>query len=286
LTVLVDALSVTLRALSFVALFQAAGTALFLALLDQELGTEPALRRLGARSGLLAIILLIAQYALEAARMSGDLAGTMDPTLRGLVLHSGTSVALSWRLLGLLLILTGVRHRGLSRMVVSILGVVVLSAAFTFVGHTANAPQRWLLSLMLLIHLLLVAFWFGALGPLYLISARESPPTAARIVRQFSARAVWLVPGVLIAGVVMAVVLLPGLTALRTPYGQLLIGKTIGFSALMVLAALNKWRWGPILAEGSTEGSRTFRRSVAGEYGLIVAVLCITAALTMFYSPD
>jgi len=286
LTVLVDALSVTLRALSFIALFQAAGTAVFLALLDQRLGTEPALRRLGARSAFLAIVLLIAQYVLEAARMSGDLAGAMDPTLQGLVLHSGTGVAFSWRLLGLLLILLGVRHRGPSRVMVSVLGVVVLLAAFTFVGHTVKAPQRWLLSLMLLTHLLLVAFWFGALGPLYLISARESPPIVAQIVQQFSARAVWLVPGVLIAGLVMAVVLLPSLAALRTAYGQLLIGKAIGFSALMVLAALNKWRWGPIFAQGSTEGSRAFRRSVAGEYGLIMVVLCITAVLTMFYSPD
>jgi putative copper export protein len=286
LTVLVDALSATLRALSFVALFQAGGTAVFLALLDQELGTEPALRRLGARSAVLAIVLLIAQYVLEAARMSGDLAGAIDPTMQGLALHSGTIVAFSWRLLGLVLILIGVRHRGLSGVVVSALGVVVLSAAFTFVGHTANAPQRWLLSLMLLMHLLLVAFWFGALGPLYLISARESPPVAARIVQQFSARAVWLAPGVLIAGLVMAVVLLPGLAALRTAYGQLLIVKALGFSALMVLAALNKWRWGPILARGSAEASRAFRRSVAGEYGLITAILCITAVLTMFYSPD
>jgi len=97
---------------------------------------------------------------------------------------------------------------------------------------------------------------------------------------------VWLVPGVLVAGLVMAFVLLPGLAALRTAYGQLLVCKAIGFSALMVLAALNKWRWGPILAQRSADGSRAFRRSVAGEYVLIVAVLCITAVLTMFYSPD
>jgi len=116
LTVLVDVLSVTLRALGFVALFQAAGTAVFLALLDQELATEPALRRLGARSAYCAIALLTAQYVLEAARMSGDVTGALDPTLQGLVLHSGTSVALAWRLLGLLLIVMGVWHRGLSRV--------------------------------------------------------------------------------------------------------------------------------------------------------------------------
>jgi putative copper export protein len=284
--VAVDALSVILRALSFVALFQAAGIAIFLALADHPLATESALRRLGARFALFALILVIAQYALEAARMSGDFAGAMDPTLQRVVLHTGASVALSWRVLGLTLILIGLWQRGVSRAMVAALGVVLLLAAFTFVGHSAKEGQRWLLSLLLLGHLFAVAFWFGALGPLYLISAREPPAVAARVVEEFSARAVWLVPGLLLAGLGMAVVLLPNLAALRTPYGQLLIAKAIGFSALMGLAGLNRWRWGPLLAQGAADSSRAFRRSVAGEFGLIVVVLCITAVLTMFYSPD
>jgi putative copper export protein len=286
LTVAVDALSVTLRALSFVALFQAAGIAIFLALADHTLATESEMRRLGARFAFLAIILVTAQYALEAARMSGDFAGAMDPALQQVVLHSGASVALSWRVVGLTLILVGLRRRGLFRAMLAALGVVLLLGAFTFVGHTAKEGQRWLLSLLLLGHLFAVAFWFGALGPLYLISAREPPAIAARIVQQFSARAVWLVPGLGLAGLGMAVVLLPNLAALRSPYGQLLIAKALGFSALMGLAALNRWRWGPLLAQGAADNSRAFRRSVAGECGLIVVVLCITAALTMFYSPD
>src|SRR5215471_5516493 len=115
----VDVLSATLRALGFIALFQAAGVAIFLALLDQEIGTEAALRRLGARSALVAILLVIGQYMLEAARMSGELAGAMDPALQSQALHSAAGVALSWRVLGLLLILVGVRRRGLSQAMVS-----------------------------------------------------------------------------------------------------------------------------------------------------------------------
>src|SRR5262245_59753906 len=114
----VDVLSVTLRALSFIALFQSAGIAIFLALLDQEIGTEPALRRLGAQSALVAILLVIGQYVLEAARMSEELAGAMDPALQSLALHSAAGVALSWRVLGLLLILIAVRHRGRSQAMV------------------------------------------------------------------------------------------------------------------------------------------------------------------------
>src|SRR5215472_5314082 len=109
----VDVLSVTLRALSFLTLFQAAGIALFLAYRGQELpNTERSLRRLGILAALIAAAFLIAQYLLEAGRMSGEFGGIMDPTLQGVVVHSAVSVTLSWRVLGLLLIVGGLRRGG------------------------------------------------------------------------------------------------------------------------------------------------------------------------------
>lgn len=282
-----DLLSVALRALGFVALFQAAGIAIFVALLGQPLAsTEPVLRRLGRHAALIAAALLIGQYLLEAARMSGELSGALDPALQGLVLGSATSVTLIWRLLGLLLIAGGLRRAGAAATVVSVAGVVMVLAAFTFVGHTSNVPLRWILSPVLLAHLAVVAFWFGSLLPLYLVSLREPAAASERIVQEFSARAIWLVPGLLLAGLLLASLLLPDLAALRTPYGELLIVKVLGFSALMVLAALNRWRFGPALGRGDVAAGRRFRYVVTAEYGLMATILCITAVLTTFYSPE
>jgi putative copper export protein len=282
-----DILSVTLRALAFVALFQAAGIVIFLALLEQRLPrTEPLLRRLGALFAIAAVVLLTAQFVLEPARMSGELAGPLDPALQRLVLHSATAVTFTWRMLGLLLILFALHRRGPEGVTLGVAGVAVLLAAFTFIGHTSKDPQRWLLSPLLLAHLALVAFWFGALPPLYLISAREPAELSGTIVQQFSRRAVWLVPALAVAGVAIATVLLPDLRALRTPYGALLLVKAAGFSVLMVLAALNKWRFAPALQRGEVVTARRFRYSLAAEYGLIVIVLCVTAVMTSFYSPE
>jgi putative copper resistance protein D len=282
-----DLLSVALRALSFVALFQAAGIAIFLALLGQPLAsTSPALRRLGIRAALIAAVLLIGQYLLEAARMSGELGGALDPALQGLVLRSAASVTLTGRLLGLLLIVGGLRREGPAATAFGIAGVAMVLAAFTFVGHTSNAPSRWILSPVLLAHLAVVAFWFGSLLPLYLVSFREPPEASARIIEQFSGRAIWLVPGLLLAGLILASLLLPDLAALRTPYGELLIVKILGFCALMVLAALNRWRFGPALGRGDVAAGRRFRYTVTAEYGLIAMILCVTAVLTTFYSPE
>jgi putative copper resistance protein D len=283
----VDLLSVALRALAFVALFQAAGVAAFLALLDHPLrATDPALRRLGVLTAVIAAMLLACQYVLEAARMSGEFSGALDPSLQRIVIRSAMSVTLAWRLLGLLLIALGLRRGGAGGTAVSVAGAVILLAAFTLVGHTSNAPLRWLLSPVLLAHLAVVAFWFGALLPLYLVTLHEGAEASGRIVGQFSARALWLVPGLLLAGLVLASLLLPDLAALRRPYGELLIVKVLAFCALMVLAAANKWRFAPELSRGDAAAGRCFRYSLAAEYILIAGVLCVTAVLTTFYAPD
>lgn len=284
---LVDVLSVSLRALSFIALFQAAGTAIFLAIFGFGASpTGPALRRLGTFAAVAALLLLLAQYLLEAGRLSGELAGVIDPTLQGVVIHSAVSVTLSWRLLGLLLVVAALRSPGPAATILGVLGAAITLTSFAFVGHTVNQPLRWLLSISLLAHLLGIAFWFGALLPLWHISTNENPALAGAVVERFSALAVWLVSALFLAGLILAVGLLPDLAALGQPYGRLLILKVSGFAVLMGFAALNKWRLGPALARGDGAASDSFRRSLAAEYVLISAVLCVSAVLTTFYSPE
>src|SRR5205814_3495789 len=106
-SMMVDALSVALRALSFVALFQAAGISLFLVLFGRlVVASDPTLRRAATLSALVAMGVLVAEYVLEAARMSGDFSGLMDLTLQSQVMHSSTAAALAWRLLGLVKCMT------------------------------------------------------------------------------------------------------------------------------------------------------------------------------------
>ena len=283
----VDILSVTLRGLSFLTLFQAAGIALFLALSEQDLpNTERSLRQGGTLAAFVAATLLTAQYLLEAARMGGEIGAVLDPTLQGIAMRSAASVTLAWRLLGLALIAGDLGRRRTNGRIPAVIGTVVLLASFTFVGHTSKGALRWLLSPLLLTHLLAVVFWYGALLPLYLLSSREPPQVAGWVVRQFSARAAWLVPALLLAGLILATVLLPNLAALRRPYGELLIAKSVGFCVLMPLAALNRWRFGPALQRGDPLAGHRFRQLVVAEFALLAAILCVTAVMTTFYSPE
>jgi putative copper resistance protein D len=163
---------------------------------------------------------------------------------------------------------------------------VLATGAFTLLGHTSVNAHRAALAALLLVHLLVIAFWFGALGPLYLASLRETPARSCELIVRFTAVATWLVPLILLAGAGMAALLLPNLAALLEPYGRLLIAKIVGFALLMGLAAANRWRLGPALAEGTTQSRQRLRRSVAAEYLLICAILTITAIMTTFFSPE
>jgi copper resistance protein D len=281
-----DVLSVIVRALSFVLLFQAAGVAVFAAIFDRRLAnSRGTVHRLGRMAALAAMVSVAGHYALEAARMAGEMSGMWDPTLQGVAWNSPGRAALICRLLGLLLIALGLRGASVRWTIVAVGGVVLVTLAFTLTGHTSVNAHRWPLAALLMIHLLVVAFWFGALWPLYIVSSREIPTRASNIIERFSAVATWLVPMILLAGCAMAILLLPNLSALSEPYGELLIAKVVGFTLLMGLATANKWRLGPALIRGGLQDGRRFRRSVAAEYVLIAAVLAITAVMTSFFSP-
>jgi putative copper export protein len=80
--------------------------------------------------------------------------------------------------------------------------------------------------------------------------------------------------------------LLPDLAALGNSYGRLLILKVVGFSLLLGLASLNKWRLSPALARGNRDARRAFGGSLVAEFVIIAAVLSVTAVMTSLYSPE
>jgi putative copper resistance protein D len=282
-----DVLSVILRVLSFVMLFQAAGVAIFIAIFGRRLASShETVRRLGRATAIFAIVLVAGHHAMEAARMAGEMSGMWDPALQAMAWNSPARAALIGRLLGLALIAIGLLGAGVRGTLVALGGAVLATGAFALTGHTSVSAHRGALAALLMLHLLVLAFWFGALWPLGIATLRESPARAADIIRRFTALATWLVPVVLLAGLVMAVLLLPNLSALSEPYGELLVAKVLGFALLMGLAAANKWRLGPALKSGTTQSGRWFRRSLAAEFVLIAAVLTITAVMTSFFSPE
>jgi putative copper export protein len=282
-----DLAAITLRVVCYIAALHAAGVPLFRWLFDDELtASAAAIRRLAVAAAAASLLACVAYEAVEPARLAGRFAGIGDLSLQGVLLDSDAGTAFAVRLLGLVVLAVGVAGRGRAGGAAAIVGGTVVVASFAFVGHTVTHAPGWLLTVLLLVHLGVVAFWFGALLPFYLTAAREPASVNAAIIDRFSAAAIWLVPLILAAGVAMAAVLLPSVASLKTPYGALLLVKLSGFAVLMGLAALNKWRLAGAIRAGRPRALRAFRRSVLAEWVLIAAVVAATAIMTASFSPE
>jgi len=287
-----DALSVVFRAVSFVLLLNAAGIAIFIAVLGRWLAdSRMAIHRLGWQLAVAALAFVTGHQLLEAARMAGEMGGMVDPAMQETAMRSPQGAAFGLRVLGLTLVAVGL-WRGavavslLGAVAVPLMGVVLCVVSFALTGHTSVAPHRAALAVLLIFHLLVVAFWLGALWPLCISTSKETPSVAARLIDAFSKLAVWLVPGIAVAGVALTALLVPNLAVFKQPYGQLVLAKVALFAVLMGLAAFNKWTFGPAIGTGDARVAGAFRRTVICEYVLICAVLTITAILTTFYSPE
>ncbi|HYM28813.1 MAG TPA: CopD family protein [Steroidobacteraceae bacterium] len=283
---MIDGLWLALRAAGLVLTLQAAGAELFLAGFRVRLGhCAVPLQRHARRVAGTALLVCLAQCAAEVAHMAGEWAGLTDPALLRLLTLSSAGVALLIRLAATALLLATVGRSSALARGLAVAGSVAIPLSFIFTGHTSVSPARASLAGLLLVHVAVAAFWFGSLWPLRRIAASAPPPQAAQLVAAFSRAGVWLVPLIPLAGVGLALLLLPDVRVLGSPYGRLLCVKVALFALLMLLAALNRLRLAPDMARGVAAAFSRFRRTVLLEWLLIALTLAVTAALTGLYSP-
>lgn len=284
---MIDATAIGLRALGYLGALQAAGLFVFLTVYrDRIADALPAIRRVARATAVVAFVAVLAEQAVQPARLAGVWSGSADPMLHRIWLESAAGDAAVTRLVGLALVAVGLANPSRLGVGLGVVGAAAVAGAFAVAGHTAAHEARPLLALLLTVHVGVVAFWLGALPGLYVATRHDPAAIAGRLVATFSRAASTLVPLILLAGLWMTLYLLPDLGALRSPYGRMLVLKVGGFTALIGLAALNKWRFGPRIASGAAGAAAAFRRGVAVEWLLIAAVLTATAVMTTLYSPE
>jgi putative copper export protein len=283
---LADYVALALRAAAFVAMLQAAGTALFVALYGRELTrASPSIAAFGFVGAGVAVALTVAQQIGEPARLAGSLRGVFDADLQQTLLFSPAGAATAVRLAGLAALLFYLRAPRRVPVFVAFAGTALIATSFALLGHTTTHDPRGLLGGLLIVHVAVVAFWFGALAPLRVMVATEDSATAGRVLARFSRHAARLVPTILIAGLTLAWLLLPSLAAAASPFGALLAVKIAGFAGLMALAAANKWRLAPRVASGDPPARLALQRSIRAEWALIVAMIVVTVVLTGVFAP-
>jgi putative copper export protein len=282
-----DAIVLGLRALAFVAAFQAAGAAIFLALFARELdASAQAIRTLAKTAALAAVVLTAIHHVLIPARLAGTFAATLDPSLGELVLQSNIGPAHAVRLAGLALLAVSLDQATRSHVIASLIGAALALLSFALMGHTTIHELRFVLAPLLLVHIASAAFWFGALWPLHFIADREPIALTGRVAARFSTLAVRTVPLIFVCGLAMTLIFVRSIDALVSGYGAVVALKTLAYAVLLVLAAFNRQRLvhGIVAANGAALG--LFMRVVRVEWLIIAGVLIATAFMTDLFSPE
>ena len=282
-----DALVIGLRAITFVALFQAAGAVLFLALYEPLTARSVAdrLRAVARIAALVALVAAVLHYVLTPARMAGDFGSTFDPALESLLLRSNSGGAHIARVVGLAILLLSLDRVSRLNTYAALGGAALALLSFLLMGHTVIHELRWILAPLLAVHIVVAAVWLGALVGLYL-AARDTGIESAPLVARFSSHATLAVPAIFVCGLIMSVLFVRSFGELATPYGAMVVAKAVAFAALMVPAVYNKRRFAPALSAGDEAAALGLQRAIKVEWVLIALVLAATAVMTSLFAPD
>lgn len=244
---------------------------------------SPVNDRIRARTALFAALALVAAilgFMLRGAALTGGADGMTDPGMLGLLWQTPVGDVLVYRVVGAALIIIGV-FTPLAGQWIALAGGLIALWSFTQIGHVPELETTGV-RLLLLLHLLGIAFWIGVLGPLRALSRwPEHITSAATLGHRFGQAASVIVPGLILAGLLMAWLLLGDLRALvATGYGQTLLIKLVLVGATLTLAAANKLRFVPAMQAGNDKAARHLARSIEIETAVILVVLAATATLT------
>ena len=260
----------------------AAGSALLLLLLAWPDGVRDIVRRQGFVSALVTGVALLLGIGLGGAEM---LAGGPGAVFSASAWATGLGSTLGpSALIGVPgAILLALQFRGTAAATPALLaGAALVIGSFLVTGHAATAPPAWLMALVVGIHLVAVATWFGALLPLRVAVTREAPAEAVRVLRDFSARGVWAVAALAVTGIAITWV------QVRTPaamtdsdYGIRLLIKIAVVAVIVALALYNKQRLTDRLAQANDRGQAALRRTIGAEFWLMMIVMALAVSLTL-----
>ncbi|MBE1284470.1 MAG: copper-binding protein [Rhodobacteraceae bacterium] len=233
----------------------------------------------------LALVASVLGFMLQGAALTGEAAGMTDPEMLGLLWQTSVGDVFVFRFIATMLIIIGAFMPQLGQWIALVGGILGLWS-FTQIGHVPGLEATGA-RLLLLLHLLCFAFWVGVLGPLRALSRQtEHLGNAAELGHRFGQAASVIVPLLILAGLLMAWMLLGDMWALTTTgYGQTLLFKLALVGAVLALATANKLRFVPAMQAGDSKAARRLVRSIEIETVVILMVLATTAALTSVLTP-
>ncbi|HEY6532274.1 MAG TPA: CopD family protein [Acidimicrobiales bacterium] len=277
------------RFVTYLTALLAAGVAFFLAFLHDRRPDRDRLARIVRIAAPLGLVGIVGTVVAQAALLTGEgLTAVTDSD----VLRNVLSDRLGWSAAVLLLGLAAVHLSTdvgdlTASQALTVVGGLAVTGSFALWGHDTEAPYRWLAVGSDVVHVAAAAVWFGGLVGVSVVLTRRPPypmTSTVAVVGRFSTAAAATVAALGAAGLAMTWVELGSVRGLwETAYGRMVLAKVLITAGVIVLAALNRYRILPALAEDTHDEQslrwRRLRRTVAIEALAIVAVLAVTAVL-------
>lgn len=268
------------RIVLYAAMLLAAGSALLLLVMSWPASVEPGLRRQGRIAALVAAVAFVVSMAVGGADIvAGGPGALLSGAAWSAAMGSTLSVSAAIGIPGALLAAWAFGRRAEWPLWT---GFALLVGSFLVTGHAATAVPVWLAATSVGLHLVGGAFWFAAFAPLVATAKVSAAPEAARVMDQFSSRAVWLVGLVLVSGLVVSWIQVRSpANLLSTDYGQRLLVKLGLVVVVLAMAFWNKSRLTPALARGGAAAGANMARSIRIESGVMLLVIAAAASLTL-----
>lgn len=263
------------------------GSVIFLAIFGAQLAENERAWLLGAARAfaIAALVATIARLPILAAMLGGDWSGAWDTSDLQIVLEGSEGRAAIVRVVGLVVVAASTFTFGF-RQALALAGAVIAIVSFALTGHTGSLGMGIIPGLILAAHLLAIAYWLGALLPLFRLAASRDNVRVGALLRQFGRLAVGFVGTLVSVGLLLLWLLIGSVEALLTSdYGRLVLSKLAVVAALLGLAAINKLRLTPAVERSEPNAASRLRWSIAGEMLAVAAILVITATFTTVTGP-
>ena len=231
-----------------------------------------------AACGLAGIVLTFA----DAAGLPLDSPGLVDALLRNVWAFEVTRIGLISSLGAAIVAVGALSSAGPARQgaTAALLALAVVSVAVLgLASHTGGSSNHETSVNAMAVHIVAAATWVG--GLLALVALRPAGVPASPTVRRWSTIALWCFCTVALSGVVAATTRVGRWSDLTTPYGILVVVKSVALLTLGVVGWVHR-RWTIRRLE---ESGRGFWRLVAVEVAVMAATIGVATALTRSAPP-
>lgn len=230
-------------------------------------------------------------FSNTGAMVEEGIHGALDPDMLGIMWDSSIGDGTLLRTIGLMIAilvlispfkLKSVVLNNYLRQGILVSSLFLLAYTFTCIGHVSELGVFE--KVLLILHVLVMAWWFGALFPLKQACHESDYGQLYSLMDKFGRQASIAVSLLLIAGLWLAFQLVGNVEELfSSSYGQTLLLKLALVTSILGIAAKHKLKLVPQLK--NNDGRDALSKSISIELVVAFAILSVTAGLTSVVGP-